>query len=80
MGDYARVTLLAWPYPGRYELPRTVVEELETHDALPYRDQPIAEDYLGDAGAVVLEATSAAVRSWPSSTSGLGTASPPTAA
>jgi hypothetical protein len=54
MGDYARVTLLAWPYPGRYELPPTVVEELETHDALPYRDQPIAEEYLGDAGAVVL--------------------------
>ena len=48
------MTLLAWPYPGRYELPRTVVEELETHDALPDRDQPIAEGYLGDAGAVVL--------------------------
>ena len=54
MGDLARTTLLAWPYPGRDELPRRVLDELERHDALPPGDDPIAEDYLGDAGAVVL--------------------------
>ena len=54
MSDHARVTLLAWPYPGRYELPRPVLEELESRDALPYRDEPTAQDYLGDPGAVVL--------------------------
>ena len=35
MGDYARVTLLAWPYPGRYGLPPPVVEELETPRRAP---------------------------------------------
>ena len=54
MGDYARVTLLAWPYPGRYGLPCGVVEELERHHALPPNDDPTTEIYLGDAGATVL--------------------------
>ena len=54
MGDLARVTLLAWPYPGRYGLPISVVEELERHDALPPDDDPRTEIYLGDAGVAVL--------------------------
>jgi hypothetical protein len=54
MRDLARATLLAWPYPGRDVLPAGVLDELERHDALPGRDDPIAEDYLGDVGAVVL--------------------------
>ena len=54
MRDLARATLLAWPYPGRDVLPAGVLDELERHDALPAGDDPIAEDYLGDAGAVVL--------------------------
>ena len=54
MGDHAHTTLLAWPYPGRERLPRRVLDELERHNALPPGDDPIAEDYLGDAGAVVL--------------------------
>jgi hypothetical protein len=54
MGDLARTTLLAWPYPGRDGLPCRALEELERHDAVPARDDPIAQDYLGDAGAVVL--------------------------
>ena len=54
MDDRGHTTLLAWPYPGRHGLPRPVLEELERHDALPADDDPIAEDYLGDAGAVVL--------------------------
>ena len=54
MGDYARVTLLAWPYPGRYGLPCGVVDELERHHALPPNDDPTTEIYLGDAGATVL--------------------------
>ena len=55
MGDLARATLLAWPYPGRHGLPRQVLEELERHDALPAGDDPIARVYLGEAGAVVLD-------------------------
>ena len=31
-----------------------MLDELERHNALPPGDDPIAEDYLGDAGAVVL--------------------------
>jgi hypothetical protein len=54
MGDLARTTMLAWPYPGRHGLPCRVLEELQSHDALPAGDDPIAEDYLGGAGAVVL--------------------------
>jgi hypothetical protein len=54
MGDLVRTTLLAWPYPGRWELPCPVLDELERHHALPPSDDPIAEDYLGNAGAVVL--------------------------
>ena len=54
MGDLVRTTLLAWPYPGRWELPRLVLEELERHHALPPSDDPTPEDYLGDAGAAVL--------------------------
>ena len=54
MGDLARTTLLAWPYPGRWELPCPVLDELERHHALPPRDDPIADVYLGDPGAVVL--------------------------
>ena len=54
MGDHAHTTMLAWPYPGRERLPRRVLEELERHNALSPGDDPIAEDYLGDAGAVVL--------------------------
>ena len=54
MGDLARATLLAWPYPGRYGLPRHVVDELERHHVLPADDHPRTEIYLGDAGATVL--------------------------
>ena len=54
MGDLARATLLAWPYPGRYGLSCPVVNELERHDALPVDDDPRTEIYLGDAGATVL--------------------------
>ena len=54
MGDSVRTTLLAWPYPGRWELPRRALDELERHDALPAGDDPTGEDYLGDAGVVVL--------------------------
>ena len=54
MGDLVRITLLTWPYPGRWELPCPVLEELERHHALPPSDDPTAEDYLGDAGVVVL--------------------------
>ena len=54
MGDHAHTTLLAWPYPGRQRLPRRVLDELERHDALPPSDDPTRQDFLGDAGVVVL--------------------------
>ena len=54
MGDLARTTLLAWPYPGRWELPCRVLDELERHHAVPSADAPAADVYLGDSGAVVL--------------------------
>ena len=54
MSDLVRTTLLTWPYPGRWELPCRVLDELERHHALPPSDDPNPEDFLGDAGVVVL--------------------------
>ena len=54
MGELVRTTLLTWPYPGRWELPCPVLDELERHHALPPSDDPTPEDFLGDAGVVVL--------------------------
>jgi len=44
MGDLVRTTLLAWPYPGRWELPELALDELERHHALPLKDDPTPED------------------------------------
>jgi hypothetical protein len=54
MGHRAHTTLLAWPYPGREQLPQRVLDDLDRNDALPEDDTPIDEQYLVDRGAVVL--------------------------
>ncbi len=54
MGDRAYTTLLAWPYPGREQLPTTVLGELELRDAVSQCDIPeTIGDYDGD-GVYVL--------------------------
>jgi hypothetical protein len=80
MGDHAHTTLLTWPYPGRWELPGRVLDELERHGALPAHDDPTGEDYLGEAGATVLAGDECSGRSWQWWTSTRATASPHTAA
>jgi hypothetical protein len=54
VGDVARTTLLAWPCPRPLGAPLPVLDELERHRAVPPRDDPIADVYVGDPGAVVL--------------------------